>query len=80
MSIMGLINSKIQLQGKVRKGMHLKFHNKMERAAVGAESYKHGLEASTVYGDYTVCSCRHSKTSAWARSMHCVRRPYSVQL
>jgi len=39
----------------------------MECAAVDAESHKHGLEACTVYGDPTVCSCRHSKTSSWVR-------------
>jgi hypothetical protein len=25
-----------------------------------------------VYGDRTVCSCRHSKASAWVRSIYCV--------
>ena len=38
------------------------------------------LEACTVYGDRTVCSCRHSKSSAWVRSMYCEWRPYHVQL
>jgi len=38
------------------------------------------LEVCTVYGDRTVCSCRHSKSSAWVRSMYCVWRPYCVQL
>jgi len=33
-------------------------------AAVGTASHQHGLEACTVYGDRTVCSCRHSKTPA----------------
>jgi hypothetical protein len=41
-------NKGIQLKGKIRKGMHLKSHKKMERAAVGAEHHKHGLEAGTV--------------------------------
>ena len=27
-----------------------------------------------------VCSCRQSKSSAWVRSMYCVRRTYCVQL
>ena len=30
-------------------------------AAVGTASHQYGLEACTVYGDTTVCSCRHSK-------------------
>jgi len=38
-------------------------------AAVGTASYQQGLEACTVYGDRNVCSCRHSKSSAWVRSM-----------
>jgi len=33
-------------------------------AAVGTASHHHGLEACTVYGDPTVCSCRHSKSAA----------------
>jgi len=33
------------------------------RAAVGTASHQRGLEACTVYGDRTVCSCRHSKAS-----------------
>jgi hypothetical protein len=33
-------------------------------AAVGTESYQHELEACTVYGDHTVCSCRHNKSSS----------------
>ena len=37
--------------------------------AVGTASHQHGLEACTVYGDHTVCSCRHSKSSAWVRSI-----------
>ena len=41
-------------------------------AAVGTASHQHVLEACTVYADCTVCSCRHSKSSAWASSMHCV--------
>jgi hypothetical protein len=32
--------------------------------AVGTASYQHELEVCTVYGDCTVCSCRHSKLSA----------------
>jgi hypothetical protein len=27
-----------------------------------------------------LCSCRHSKSSAWVRSMYCVWRHYCVQL
>ena len=49
-------------------------------AAVGTARYQHEFEACTVYGDRTVCSCWHSKTSAWVRSMYCVWRPYCVQL
>ena len=41
-------------------------------AAVGTASHQRGLEACTVYGDPTVCGCRHSKSSSWVRSMHCV--------
>jgi hypothetical protein len=41
-------------------------------AAVGTASHHHGLEACTVYGYCTVCGCRHSKSSAWVRSMYCV--------
>ena len=48
--------------------------------SVGTASHQHKLEAFTVYGDCTVCSCRHSKSSAWVRSMYCVWRPYCVQL
>jgi len=33
-----------------------------------------------VYGDRTVCSCRHSKLSLWVTSLYCVWRPYCVQL
>ena len=33
-------------------------------AAVDTASHQHGLEACTVYGDCTVCSCRHSKSTA----------------
>ena len=40
--------------------------------AVGIASHQHGLEACTVYGDRTVCSCRHSKSSAWVRSMYSI--------
>ena len=43
-------------------------------AAVGTASHHHGLEACTVCGDCTVCSCRYSKLSAWVRSMYCVWR------
>ena len=43
-------------------------------AAVGTASHQHGLAACTVYGDCTVCSCRHSKSSAWVSSMYCVWR------
>jgi hypothetical protein len=31
----------LQLKDKVRKGMHLKFHNKMECAAVGTTKHQH---------------------------------------
>ena len=30
-------------------------------AAVGTARHQRGLEACTLYGDRTVCSCRHSK-------------------
>jgi len=33
-----------------------------------------------VYADCTEYSCRHSKPSAWVRSMYCVLRLYCVQL
>jgi len=49
-------------------------------AAVGTASHQHGLEACTVYGDRTVCSCRHSMSSVWVRSVYCVWGPYCVQL
>ena len=49
-------------------------------AAVNTASHQHGLEACAVYGEPTVCSCRHSKSSAWVRSMYCVWRLYCVQL
>ena len=38
-------------------------------AAVSTTSHEHGLAAYTVYADPTVCSRRHSKSSAWVRSM-----------
>ena len=37
-------------------------------AAVDRARHQRGLEASTVYGDRNVCSCRQSKASAWVRS------------
>ena len=37
--------------------------------AVGTAGHQHGLEACTVYGDRTVCSCRHSRSSAWVRKI-----------
>jgi len=38
---------------------------KIETPAVYSTArHQHGLVACTVYGDCTVCSCRHSKTSA----------------
>ena len=43
-------------------------------AALGTARRQNGLEACTVYGDRTVCSCRYSKTSALVRSMYCVWR------
>jgi len=49
-------------------------------AAVGTASDQHGSAACTAYGDPTVCSCRHSKWSAWVSSMYCVWRPYCLQL
>ena len=45
--------------------MHLLCMENVLCAAVGTASHQHGLEACTVYGDCTVCSCRHSKSSAW---------------
>ena len=41
-------------------------------AAVGTARHQYVLETCTVYGDCTVCSCRHSKISACVRSMYCV--------
>ena len=41
-------------------------------AAVGTACHQHGLEACTVCGDRTVCSCRHTMSSAWVRSMYCL--------
>ena len=38
------------------------------------------LEKVKVRKGRTVCSCRHSKSSEWVRSMYCVWRPYCVQL
>jgi len=49
-------------------------------AAVGTARHQHGLEAYSVHADCTVCSCRHSKISAWVSSMYCVWRLYYVQL
>ena len=49
-------------------------------AAVGTARHRRGLEACTVCGDTTVCSCRHSKSLAWVGSMYCVWRHYCVQL
>jgi len=49
-------------------------------AAVGTASQQLGLEACNVYVDCTVCSCRHSKSSAWVRRMYCVWGLYCVQL
>jgi len=49
-------------------------------AAVGTVGHQRGLDVCTVYGDRTVCSCGHSKSSAWVRCMYCVWRPYCVQL
>jgi len=40
--------------------------------AVTTARHQNGLEACTVYADPTVCSCRHSNSSAWARSKYCV--------
>jgi hypothetical protein len=33
---------------------------------------RHATEACAVYADCTVCSCRHSKSSAWVRNMYYV--------
>ena len=49
-------------------------------AAVGTARHRHWLEACTVYGDRTVCSCRYSTTSALVSNMFCVCKPYCVQL
>ena len=49
-------------------------------AAVGTACHQHGLETCTVYGECTVRSCRHSKSSTRVRSMYYVYRPYCVQL
>ena len=40
--------------------------------AVGTASDQLGLEARTVCGDPTVCSCRHNRQSELVRSMYCV--------
>ena len=42
--------------------------------AVSTARHQHVSEACTVCGDHTVCSCRHSKTSAWVKSMYCIWR------
>ena len=58
---------------------NLKVHKKLRPYCVqqaGTSSGQHGLEAGAVYADPTVCSCSHSKCSAWVRSMYCVWRPY----
>jgi len=50
-------------------------------AAVGTASHQHGLEGCTVYGDCTVCRYRHSKSSAWVRSMYiCWQEPAACYL
>ena len=47
-------------------------------AAVGIAGDQYGFEACTVCGDTSVCSCRHSKTSIWVRSMYCVWTHFCV--
>jgi len=49
-------------------------------AAVGTARHQHWLEACTVYGDCTVCSCRHSKTSAWAEKWQSCTKPTCIKL
>jgi len=49
-------------------------------AAVGTASLQHWWQAGSVYGDCTVGSCRHSKSSAWVTSRYGVWWPYCVQL
>ena len=70
---------------EMRKGSNesLKINKKVETvlcAAVGTARHQHVLEVCTMYGDCTVCSCRHSKASACVRSMYCVWGMYCVQL
>src|SRR5215469_493641 len=50
---------------------HILFVETVLCAAVGAATHQHVLEACTVYGDSTVCSCRYSKTSTCVRSIYC---------
>ena len=59
---------------------HLLCVERLLCAAICTASHQHVLEACTVCGDPTVCSCRHSKPSACVRSMYCLWRPYCVQL
>jgi len=59
---------------------HVLHMETLQRTAVGTASDQHGSAACSVYGDLTVCSCRHSKTSARVSGRYCVWRPYSVQL
>ena len=69
----------LQAQQVVSMGQkHVMSRETLLCAAIGTESHQRGLEACTVYGDRTVCSCRHSKLSACVRSMYCVWRPYCV--
>ena len=49
-------------------------------AAVGTARYQHGSEACTVYADRTVCSCRHSKTLAWAEKWQSFTNPTCTKL
>ena len=49
-------------------------------AAVGTGNQQPALQACVVYGDPNVCSCTHSNSSSWARSLYWVCKPYCVQL
>jgi hypothetical protein len=53
------------------------------RWAIHEDKSNKNLESATKIikkQDRAASSCRHSKSSAWVRSMYCVWRPYCVQL
>jgi len=47
-------------------------------AAVGTARHQHWLEVCVVYGDPTVCCCKHIKPSEWIRSVMNVKFVYLV--